>query len=737
MQLKVFISSRLEELRDERAAVEEAVSELWTHENLPFTIWRWESAKGIPSGKHPDNVQSEGVRDSDIYVLIMGSEYGDFEYGKSPTHKEYDIACSKPEEDSILIYVKEVERREEKLEKWIGEIKNRHAFKPFINPDQLKDSVKTRLKDLWNKGKWKTNIPTIQSVLRKGETMEGDFFKKKPEWIDFEEGFVVERKEVDEIIKKLENDNIQLVLGEPASGKSVILKNIGFKLAKEDKDVYVMELKKHSSEDVRRYFGDILLSNEKVVFIVDDAHLHLSECERLVRDFKNRNLKAKLIIGSGETPEIRRGHAKEALEFEYLSKTDIHAEDVTEEMIKTFLKRKYNFSNERIRRVSKNLERYKRDLWLLSWALKAYNSDKDSVEKEEIYEKIKESIRNINAEDVFLPLSVFYRFEIPIERDFLEEQLEIEEEKVDQLLELSEIIETEEIGRNRMLSLNHSSLAELYFKTYQAYPDLGRKVRKNFQGAIHDMKHIEYCLFHQYMKSALTTSVDVVINLGNIWFYKRGGEALIKELVEDKEIRNSIKEDIERKEDIGKIGSCVGIVAWTNKEVGLDLANSINTEALLSKIEKEKDIGKIGLCVGGVAGASEEAGLKFVNAVSSKIESEENMEKVILCAGYIAKANKKVGLKFVDPISAKIEKEEDIGIIGWCVRALTDNGLGLELAKRMDVNLLVSKIEKEEDKGKIRSCISDIGVASKEVAQEIINRLNPKLREELRDKGVN
>jgi len=41
MQLKVFKSSRLEELEEERAAVEKAVSELWTHENLPFTIWGW------------------------------------------------------------------------------------------------------------------------------------------------------------------------------------------------------------------------------------------------------------------------------------------------------------------------------------------------------------------------------------------------------------------------------------------------------------------------------------------------------------------------------------------------------------------------------------------------------------------------------------------------------------------------------------------------------------------------
>ncbi len=200
-------------------------------------------------------------------------------------------------------------------------------------------------------------IPTIQSILRKGESVGSDFFKKEPEWIDFEECLVVERKEVNEIIKKLENDNIQLVLGEPASGKSVILKNIGFKLANENKDVYIVELKRHSRDAVKRYFDDISeIKDKKTVFIVDDTHLLPTECERLVRDFKNRNLKTRLLIGSRPTREIQGEHPKEASVFEHLSKIEIHAEDITEEMIKRFLKREYGFSDKRIKTVSKNLE---------------------------------------------------------------------------------------------------------------------------------------------------------------------------------------------------------------------------------------------------------------------------------------------------------------------------------------------------------------------------------------------
>ena len=159
MEQVVFISSRMEEMETERKAVKKAVFELWKHESLPFKYWNWEDAKEIPSGKDSDEVQTEGIIKSDIYVLILGSEYGNYEYGESPTHKEYKIACSEIEKDCILIYLKEVKDREKKLDKWIHELKEKHAYKPFKNQDNLINLVKIRLKDLW--GKRRENIEVI------------------------------------------------------------------------------------------------------------------------------------------------------------------------------------------------------------------------------------------------------------------------------------------------------------------------------------------------------------------------------------------------------------------------------------------------------------------------------------------------------------------------------------------------------------------------------------------------
>jgi hypothetical protein len=81
----------------------------------------------------------------------------------------------------------------------------------------------------------------------------------------------------------------------------------------------------------------------------------------------------------------------------------------------------------------------------------------------------------------------------------LEEQLGIDEDKINRLIELSEIIEREEIGRNRMLSLIHSSIADLYFGVYQAYSSFGRRIKKkilNRRG-----EDLQYCLFYKYITS--------------------------------------------------------------------------------------------------------------------------------------------------------------------------------------------------------------------------------------------
>jgi hypothetical protein len=330
-----------------------------------------------------------------------------------------------------------------------------------------------------------------------------------------------------------------LVLGAPASGKSIVLKNVGFKLANQNKKVYYIELKKHPQDEIKLFFENIpKIDDDSPIFIVDDAHLYLSYCERLAQEFKSKG-KGNLIIGSRETREITEEHPKEGAEYELLSKLSttgihIHAEDVTEGIIRTFLEKRYCFGEDKIKIISSNLDIYKYDLWFLSWALKSYNKDKDFVDIDEIYDKIADSIEKIkvgkekdaiNAEDIFLPLSIFYRYEIPIERYFLEEEMGIERRIINQLIGLQEITETKE---TKMLSLNHSSIAELYFDAYIRKSFFGRRIKKNILNG-KDEKDLEFSLFYRYMTTTDPRNiVDVPIYLRGDRMDEKGGKTLNK-----------------------------------------------------------------------------------------------------------------------------------------------------------------------------------------------------------------
>jgi hypothetical protein len=494
-----------------------------------------------------------------------------------------------------------------------------------------------------------------------------------------------------------------------------------------------VELKKHSGDEVKRYFDDIPeIKDEKAVFIVDDAHLLPSECERLVREFKNRKLKAKLIIGSRPTREIRGEHPKERSEFEYLSKTYLHAEDVTEEMTKTFLKRKYGFRDERINTVSKNLKEYKKDLWHLSWALKAYNPEKDSVGGKEIYEKIRYSIRNIsagegkpriNAEDVFLPLSVFYQFAIPIERDFVE-QLEIEEDKINELIELSEIIETEEIGRNRMLSQNHSSVAELYFKTYQSYPGLGGKIKNNPQKRFGDW-HLG--LFHLYFQSTPSNCCDA------LWDLHLRSTDIPDKLMDNNETKEAIIMAIQNEKNIEKIASCLDF--FHEKKEILESLSIPNLIAKLNNLVSE-DPFSVGNCALEFYRASKESAKKLVEGLDvatlkTKLNELEFPIFICHCVWGVSHGSKRVGRLLIENLNienlrGKLEKEESINAIGLCLAELSD--VDKKFAERLITGLnrirLRTKIENEQSVVNIRDFLEGAKKSSEEIAKELVESLD-------------
>ena len=184
-----------------------------------------------------------------------------------------------------------------------------------------------------------------------------------------------------------------------------------------------------------------------------------------------------------------------------------------------------------------------------------------------------------------------------------------------------------------MLSLHHSSIAELFFEAYQKFPDFGRKIKRNILNG-KDKKDLGYYLFHLYLTSTNPrNSIDIGFSLGRDWEDEKDGKTILKELIKSDKIQELIKEEIENEKDIGRMGTYIFIIAFVSKEVALKFVISIDINVLSSKINKDWNILKVGKCVSGIAEASKEVAEKVVNNIdisvlSSKIKKEENINRV-------------------------------------------------------------------------------------------------------------
>jgi len=96
--------------------------------------------------------------------------------------------------------VKAAKWLEQLLQHWVG-----YSNKNMPEKQEFTVSKNKRLDEIfiispssiWQQEK--KLIYFLYSMLEERETTKGNFFKNEPEWVDFENGFIVERREVDEI----------------------------------------------------------------------------------------------------------------------------------------------------------------------------------------------------------------------------------------------------------------------------------------------------------------------------------------------------------------------------------------------------------------------------------------------------------------------------------------------------------------------------------------------------------
>ena len=146
MKYKIFISSVRKEFEQERKFIKQEIENDYVL-NRFFDVFLYEDLSAL--GSAPKEVYTKEAINSDIYIGLIGSDYGSIlESGISPTELEYDL-YNKTHNDA-LIYIKDVEFRDERTKDFIKKI-GVHSYTRFNDRYDLIKQIKESLADFIDK----------------------------------------------------------------------------------------------------------------------------------------------------------------------------------------------------------------------------------------------------------------------------------------------------------------------------------------------------------------------------------------------------------------------------------------------------------------------------------------------------------------------------------------------------------------------------------------------------------
>ena len=138
---KVFISSNQTEFAEYRQLIYEEFEKDFFLKSF-FKPFIFEESPSF--GQSPVNTYLEAVRKSDIYIGLIGSEYGTIkESGLSATEEEYDEFHASNQ--NSFFYIKNTDKRDEESEKFILKIRDDNTYSFFDDETELIDEIKKSL----------------------------------------------------------------------------------------------------------------------------------------------------------------------------------------------------------------------------------------------------------------------------------------------------------------------------------------------------------------------------------------------------------------------------------------------------------------------------------------------------------------------------------------------------------------------------------------------------------------
>ncbi len=515
--------------------IQEIIKPLEFEEIIPEIIFNLDRDSLFPDRKYPDIRYIGGYKDGghDAVSIIWEKEKENnlkevFAFSKRKDWKtkiREDLKKRKNDGKTInFIYVTTEKVGIDKLPENLSKLENEFGFS--IDVIDIDDLILWLDNTDWGKTlkmKYGINDEDIliylkpnDKILLSDEKTEEYFRFSGPALIDFIKDIIYKRKEVNQIISKINDNRIHIISGHSGSGKTVLARYISFEL-KESYQIYWLNMADIIRDRTRVYLEMKKIDHDNVLLIIEDVHESPSEWNEVIRYFNSNIRMLRLVTTTRTIDKDQIIHFNEISNlFDNLNyHTKINAGEVSQELI-SFYTDKLKIERPLI---TEKFEYCSKDLWILVYLLKACKEKKESHENI-IHEKVHSDLIKYNeligdgASDIILIISLITQNSaisgipyndfnrIPIDDYFLLDKLGYDSTVLTGLLQR---------GLVRKIDFSsywcwHTSLSRLYVDVAEKYPDILSRINSKFREMLGDSFDDEEKLyfntnmFHVYLR---------------------------------------------------------------------------------------------------------------------------------------------------------------------------------------------------------------------------------------------
>lgn len=531
-------------------------------------------------------------------------------------------------------------------------------------------------------------LPVADKVLDASWTTSEYFRDGDPKLADFKKGCIFPRPELNLVRSVLTKSRFIFLQGPPSSGKTVIALNLAYEWSQSKRTALYFDRPSLLTDDFLDFLATSsamrYLDHENVILFVDNVHVGTSRASRLFAFVYTNYTKLNLMFISrplqGKDLEM-----DESVYYDfsrYMTHVDAFADSVIEPLADFFSKKRFGHGIPPAI-LRSFVEECGTDLLLLGRYLREWNGS-SSVHLPELRRKVFQTVRSdlerlrtLSPDSVtaLLVVSIFYRFEVPLERIFLERDLGL---KIDTLLSRGELKE-----QNGFILLYHSSLAKLYANVCRS---LGMPEYATLSAKYSPLPE---ALFAAYAKSEPRNLCEFVIGI-------RKGEKYVTSLLSQVDLHEALRKGLERTRNPNLLGWAMLVISVADHRNGWRVLQEARLDAAMRDLVGTATPGEISLFLFNLSKVSQTKGAECLDFIPPK-----DMARFVQSMG-LGRAGAALGL--IRDFSAEYFSRlaDCIDVSAICQRVLIENDidelrLGIRKLSQLFGDRICVKVSETDD----------------------------------------